>query len=125
MAANKHLTESEASRIWLLHKKGLKASSIALAIERSPMSVGRVIDIFTKAENSEWDAIDSKYNGRENKIVDFARTYFGKAQEQEAPAPAEQKPVRDNTVKYLADVLAELRRNNELLERLVNAWEGK
>lgn len=125
MASKKLITENEARKIWLLHEKGLKASNIALAIDRSPMSVSRVVEIFTMVQNAEWDALASKHGDRESKVIGYAKAYFAAEQEEAAPVPAPQPPVRDNTVKYLADVLEELRRNNELLEKLVIAWEGK
>ena len=53
MAGHKHISESEAKRMWLLHKKGLKPSEIAFAVERNVQSVYRVVALFEKAEKGE------------------------------------------------------------------------
>lgn len=125
MAGHKHITESEATRIWFLHKKGLKAHDIALAVERNVNSVYRVIDVFTKTENGERDTLKSEYGNSNKNLLDIAAAHFG-IKQQAAPAQSEKQHVApDNTVKYLADVLAELRRNNELLEKLCEVWGCK
>lgn len=117
----KSITENEANRIWYLHKKGLKPKDIALAIERHYNSVLRVIDILTKTANEEWDALDREYAKSHKNLLNIAKAYFNIGQQEEPKATKE--PTQDNTAKYLCNVLAELRRNNELLEKLVAAWE--
>lgn len=124
MAGHKHISESEAKRMWLLHKKGLKPSEIAFAVERNVQSVYRVVALFEKAEKGEWEEIESKL-GKNKNLCSLARTLFG-ATEAEEPAPEKTQPAAaapDNTARYLVSVLTELRRNNELLEKLCKAWE--
>lgn len=117
----KSITENEANRIWYLHRKGLKPKDIALAIERHYNSVLRVIDIYIKTANEEWDALDREYSKSHKNLLNIAKAYFN-IEQQEKPK-ATKEPAQDNTAKYLCNVLAELRRNNELLEKLVAAWE--
>lgn len=123
MAGRKHIAASEAQRVWYLHKKGLKAKDIEIAIDRSRNSILRVIDIFTRAEAGDWDALEVDYRDNHKNIVKLARDYFGvyKA-EHEMPAETEKQPAHDNTAKFCAEVLTELRRNNELLQQLISIW---
>lgn len=102
-------------------KKGLNANDIAIAVERNKVSVYRVIDIFTKTVNEEWDALDREYANSHKNLLNIAKAHFNIEQQEEPKATKE--PTQDNTAKYLCNVLAELRRNNELLEKLVAAWE--
>lgn len=121
MAMHKQITESEATRIWYLHKKGLRPHDVAVAIERSVQSVHRVIDIFTKTDNAQFDELERLYGKTHQKLLLIARAHFNVEQ----PKMNENNnvtPVRDNTAKYLGEVLAELRRNNELLQKLASAW---
>lgn len=117
----KNITQNEAKRIWYLHKKGLNPNDIAIAVERNRISVNRVVDVFTKTINEEWDALEREYAKSHKNLLNIAKAYFNIEQQEEPKATKE--PTQDNTAKYLCNVLAELRRNNELLEKLVAAWE--
>lgn len=120
MSGHKHLTEKEAQRIWLLHKKGLKTSDIMFAVDRDRNSVLRVVDVFKKAEAGDWESV-AKYYSRNQNITRYARAMFAPTEE---PAPQPAAPAaNDNTAKYLCEVLTELRRNNALLEKLLAVWE--
>jgi hypothetical protein len=122
MAGNKHITAGEAQRVWYLHKKGLNAKDIEVAIDRSKNSILRVIDIFTRAEAGEWEALENDYKDNHKNILSIAREYFGVDTVQETPAQTEKQPAHDNTAKFAAEVLTELRRNNELLQQLISIW---
>ena len=126
MAGHKHLTEDEVRRIWMLHKRGLSSSDVAFVVGRNKQSCYRVIDIFEKCENGEYKAAEAAFGEKNQNLLAIARSYFGIVTEhKEEPKATEAPPAGDNTVKYLCAVLTELRRNNELLAKLVAAWEGK
>ena len=126
MAGYKHLTESECERIWFLHKKGMTATEIAFTIGRNANSIYRVLDIFTMCENGGYAEAEEKYGKQNHNLMRIARSIFG-IQVAAAPAKTEPQPAAapvspDNTLHYLTAVLAELRRNNELLEKVCQAW---
>lgn len=124
MSGHKHITESEARRIWHLHKKGLRPIDIAVVLERNVNSVHRLIDVFTMAESGKLGEAESKYGKTNKNLLAIAAAHF-RTEVEVVRKTTEAPPAGDNTIKYLCEVLTELRRNNALLEKMVAAWEGK
>lgn len=132
MAGHKYLTDNEARRIWMLHKRGLPVDDIAFAVGRNRNSCFRVIDVFDKCENGEYEAAEAAYGAKNHNLLALARGYFGiVAEVKDEPKPTTPAAAQttaapttpDNTIAYLTNVLEELRGIKELLQQLCAVWQ--
>lgn len=103
MGKGKAITTDTMRKVWSLHEKQVDKTTIAYTLGISTTSVTRVIRIMEATKNGE--DLTGDYDGNRKVLCQFAREYFGIADEH-------------NTAVFMLKVLSELQKTNALLERL-------
>ena len=127
---NRRISEEKARKVWALQKKGFSTGEICDILDTSATTTRRVTAIFTAVETGDASKMYG-YADTSNRILNLAEAFFGKklyvdekidvcAEDQEK-SKTDKFP--DNTIGYLVAVLVELRRNNELLESIAEAFK--
>lgn len=117
MGANKNITPETMSKVWTLCNKGIDKNTVANILDISMASVERVVTIMTATANNDTETLENKYKDCAT-IKKYACEILGINNK---PAE-EQQQAQDNTAQAMANVLKELHRTNELLERLCTIW---
>lgn len=127
MARTAWLKYDGAVKIWELHEYGLKNSKIAQVLGLSLNTISRIVMTFMAAKDGDFAKLRQKHPNH----ISYALRYFGidealvyepeKSKEEPVQEAAPEK-IADNSAEYLLQMLAEIKRTNELLEKLCNAW---
>lgn len=118
------VTTELMKKVYALNKKGVDTNTIAGVLSMSRPSVDRVIKIMTLADAGDIDGVLAAFGkGAYIRQKQNACAIFGidrnAAVKVETPATEEQ---HNNDAIFAGKVLELLRTQNELLERLCNAW---
>lgn len=117
MAGKKFITAEEAGRIWMLHEKGLTHSQIADVCGRSANTIYRVVGIYQRVRDGNAEALTAPSFQNSKGITAAAQRHFGVTAQTVEPVEPTKKTAD------VQDLLSEVRRTNELLERLISLLE--
>lgn len=126
MSVKKHITPEVMKKVWTLHRHGISKADIISITEISSASVDRIVGIMKATYLEDDVTLEHSYRECEN-LKRYARQILGMTERKPEPKPEpveEKQPIPDNTAQAMKNVLDELYRQTELLERLCAVWDA-
>ena len=124
MSAKKRITPEVMKKVWTLHRHGIGKADIMNVMEIGSASVERITGIMKATFLEDTVALETTYKDFYT-MKKYARQILG--MEEPEPEPTKEKkqqPIPDNTAQAMKNVLDELHRQTELLERLCAVWDA-